>query len=271
MMRVLTALTVIAMARGAHADDTIEPTRAPGFVTLLRQDLNSRVGGDMTYLRINGDASGMLLRFDLHGHYVDPVSGLGAYGQLPITWISPDSNGRTALGGIEVGGIYVPKLSAPDLGVVFRAGITLPTVTDENAGYTALLATLLRPSDVMTMMYRSSTLRLAASPMLRSGQFFARGDFGLDINVYNDGEGTENPALIVGGGAGADLGGVAIMGEISMLAITGDGGDTVSSAALSVRGSAGSVQPYGALLIPVDNDVRRVFHPSFLLGVEGRL
>jgi hypothetical protein len=271
-------LALVLLASGAaRGDELNEPTRAPGFVTMLRQDANSRVGADLTYFIFDNESDATLLRFDIHGQYVDPVSGAGFYAQVPIAYltgagnsVSGSGDSETAVGGIELGGIYIPKLSTPGLGLVLRAGLTLPNAPDDDAGLVGLFATFMRPIDVYAQFPKSSTLRLGVSPIIRSGQLFARADLGLDINVYTDQGDTLDPGLVVDVGVGVDLGGAAIMGEITTLAVTGDDGDSLTSAALSVRGT-GSVQPYGALLIPVDDDVSDVYDLGLLFGVEGRL
>ena len=109
--------------------------------------------------------------------------------------------------------------------------------------------------------------------MIRSGNFFARLDAGLDINVYTDGGDGPDPGILINLGAGVDLGSAAIMAELTTIKITGDGGGdfSITGAALSVRGHAGAVQPYGALLIPLDSDVQEVFDAGLLAGIEGRL
>lgn len=270
MVRTSVVVLVLVASGAAHGDELNEPTRAPGFVTMLRQDANSRAGADLTYFVLDSDSDTTLLRFDLHGHYVDPASGAGVYAQVPIAYATGGGDSETALGGVELGGIYIPKLSSQDIGVVLRAGLTLPTASEDDAGLIGLIATFMRPIDVYGQFPKSSTLRLGVSPIIRSGQFFARADLGLDINVYVDEGDTLDPALVVDVGAGIDLGGAAITGEITTLAITGDDGESLTSAALSVRGT-GRVQPYGALLIPVDDDVSDTFDLGLLAGIEGRL
>ena len=270
-MRTSVVAVCVLAASSAYADELVQdPAASPGFTILLRQDAVSRAGGELTYFFIDGRDDMVMLRFDLHGHYVDPSSGLGGYAQVPISFLS-DNTSETVLGGGEVGGIYIPKLASQEIGLVLRAGITLPTVSDEDNALIGLVASYLRPSDVFSQVPRSSTLRFSASPTLRSGTFFARLDAGLDINVYADGRDTIDPAIVLNAGAGVDLGTVAIMGEISTFALLGDEDFSLASAAVSVRSHAGPVQPYGALLIPIDKDASEPFHVGVLAGVEARL
>jgi hypothetical protein len=167
----------------------------------------------------------------------------------------------------------MPKLSSPGVGVVLRGGLTLPTVDDDDDGaLVGFLASYLRPTDLYAQLPRAMSLRLSASPMIRSGQFFARLDAGLDINVYHDGPGDNaDPAILINVGAGFDLGNAAIMGEITTLAVTGDGGDSLTAAALSARFDAGSVTPYVSLLIPVDDDISEFFDAGLVLGLDAKM
>jgi hypothetical protein len=96
-------------------------------------------------------------------------------------------------------------------------------------------------------------------------------DGGLDINVYNDGGNEVDPGILLNFGAGADVGTGALMGEVTTLVITGDGGESISAAALSMRGNAGRVQPYAALLLPLDEEASDIFDLALLAGVEGRM
>jgi hypothetical protein len=272
-MRIFSAMVVMTAVGSAHAQELAAPdaAHAPGFVTLLRQDATSRIGGDLTYHVLDNGNDVTLLRLDLHAHYVNPTSGFGGYAQLPVTFAFGNGDSETGLGGAELGGIFIPKLSSPDIAVVLRAGLALPTVSDDDGGFINLLATYLRPTDLYAQLPQAATLRLSASPMFRSGNFFARIDAGLDYNVFIDQGDRVDPAFLLNLGAGVDLGSVALMGELSTLVTTADNSDSLTSAALSLRGHSGPVQPYAALLIPVDDDVSKVFDLGLLAGLESRL
>jgi hypothetical protein len=269
-MRALAAVMMLVVTGNAAADDLAPtPAEAPGFVTMLRQDAVSRAGADLTYFVLDGgDAT--LLRLDMHGHYVHAASGAGVYAQLPIAFLSDSGESETVLGGAEVGGIYIPQLASDQVGLVLRGGVTLPTVDDSDTALVGLYASFLRPTDIIGQIPQSSWLRLSASPIIRSGQYFARMDAGVDINIYNDDGDNIDPVLLLNFGAGADLGSAAIMVELTTIIVTEETDESITSAAVSVRGT-GSVQPYAALLLPIDNDVNSLFDLGILAGVEGRL
>lgn len=273
-MRIL-SVVVVAAASPAFAEELaadraqVEPTHSPGFVTTLRQDGVSRAGADLTYLSLEESGNTTLLRLDLHGHYVEPASGIGGYAQIPLLLVNGPDDSETVLGGVELGMIYIPKLATPGFAVVLRGGVTLPTVEDDTFAFAGLVATYLRPTDLYAQIPRSSTLRLAASPMFRSGPMFVRLDVGADINVYNDGGDTVDPGVLLNVGVGLDLGTMAVMTELTTIAVTGDSQDAISAAAISTRFRAWVVQPYAALLFPVDDDAGDAFDGGLLVGLEG--
>lgn len=256
---------------------------APGFVSTDRYDDQSRAGAEMTYL-VPGDFADedddlSLLRFDVHGHYVDPGSHVGGYLTLPLGYVSGNGDSVTALGNLEVGGLYVIQTGRPDLAVVARAGITLPTGPSiEEEGFDSVagaLASTLRPSDLFVALPKSSTLRLAISPTFRSGKLFARADAGVDINLYvADADNTIDPGLRFNLGVGADLGQVAITAELATLTATNNSGDegedsrTTAVGSLGVRGALGRVQPYAGLHVGLTDVASDIATVGFTAGVD---
>jgi hypothetical protein len=95
--------------------------------------------------------------------------------------------------------------------------------------------------------------------MVRSGKVFGRVDLGLDVNLYVDDGDSEfsqdvDSAAHFAAGGGFDLGGAAVMGELSALKIFADGSEALVVGALSVRGTSPKLQPYGAISIPLSPD-----------------
>lgn len=248
----------------AGADDAPRAaTDSAGFATLLRQDARSRAGAELAWLHA-ADA----FRFDVHGHYVDPSTGAGGYLQLPITYISSSAADGTdtdvGLGNVEVGGIYVPDMIS-DLGVVLRAGVTLPTSTgDEDA---AANATLLRPLDLAAVIEDGVTVRGSVSTLVRNGDFVARMDVGIDVNVYSA---TDHDTLTLfdfGLGAGVDLERVALTAELAFAQVLRGGSGNFTTLAFAVRASG----LYAALVSP---GIGRALEPAtygVLVGFEREL
>ena len=276
-MRVLVIASLL-LATPAVADGLgPSPTHSPGFTTLLRHDSQSRAGGDITYFILDGDNpnDARIMRFDLHGQFVDANSGFGGYAQVPITYFSDDSGSETVLGNAELGMIFVPKLSTPDFGLAARVGLIVPSgpeggFLDQDA-FIHATGTLLRITDLYNVIPDATSLRLAASPMFRGGTFFGRVDVGIDVNL-SDGDSNTNPetGFLLNIGGGVDLGSAALMGELATYRTFEDNSETLNVAAISVRGT-GAVQPYGALLIPLEDDVGNTIDLGFLFGIEARL
>jgi hypothetical protein len=59
------------------------------------------------------------------------------------SFISDNNASETALGGVEVGGLYIPQLASDQVGLVLRAGVVLPTAEKGEAAFAGLLATFL--------------------------------------------------------------------------------------------------------------------------------
>jgi hypothetical protein len=229
------------------------PAAAEGFLTLDRGDGESRAGAELSYLTYDNPFLDdiTVLRFEGHGHYVSP-SGLGGYGAMQISYGWNDDESGTGIADAELGMLYVRRMN-PSTELVFRAGLTLPTGNgddDVNDLLVNVFGATARITDTIQAIPEGVTLRLAASPVFKQGQFFAR------INL----------------GAGVDLGAAAITGEIANLISTdGDLDDqTSSSFALAVRGKAGGVQPYAGVVLPLGDEYEGV---DFVLtaGVDASL
>lgn len=251
---------------------TQDPLRSPGFSILDRGDATSKAGGELSYLLLGDSAEGTALRFDLHGQFVDRASGFGGYVQLPMSLLSGDSDSNFELSGVELGGLLAKQLS-PEMGIVVRAGVVLPTAQDD---FGALIQNAItgyaRPSDIVNAS-PNTIIRLSGSPMFRSGQLFGRIDIGLDFLADSD-DGDNSALLRIGPGIGFDGGSFALTGElVTMRSIGGDSEDDdfITFAAISARMATGTTAPYVAVVLPVDDRVRDFFNAAITLGVEAAL
>lgn len=282
-------LLVVALSRAAFAQTAPEPTdpdptHGPGFVTIDRQDAQSRVGVEASYLFYNTNNSNSVtpLRFNGYGQYVDAASGFGGYASLPISYInvSPPmgmSQSADGLGDLEVGGIWVPHISTPGVGVILHAGVTLPTGSSgKNTGDGAaanILVGLSRLDDYYLVIPKGVSLRLGVSPVFRSGQFFARADFAIDANMSDEDSGmtggkSADTILRVNLAAGADLGQVAVSAEVTNLYDSSANGTMfgdswIDTGAVAARFNSGQVQPYAAIVFPLDHDSYTAFGTKF--------
>jgi hypothetical protein len=263
-MKLLVTVMVLAPALAAA-----DPEH---FVTLDRQDDSSRLGGELSYLFLpnnNGGATSM--RFDLHGQYVTPT-GVGGYISIPFAYLSGGNQSDQAVGDLDVGAIYAVRLANPNTKLFLHGGLTLPTMKNSvTSAEIDGVASGARLSDVYLAVPEGTSLRLAISPTMRSGQLFLRGDFGLDANL-SAASGTDiSTVLRFQFGAGIDFGTAALMVESTNLYATRNNGGWINTAALSARFDAGTVYPYAALVIALDDDARATMDEALTVGLEGRL
>ena len=279
-------LQAAAFAQGAPPPVT-DAAHDPAFVTMDRFDGSSRVGGEVSYIfpdHTTGDVTA--LRFDLHGQYVDPASGLGGYVQMPFSHISVSSGGMSdsasGVGDAEAGVIFVPRLASPNTALVLHAGITLPTASKQDvnnpSSIDGVIANLVgvgaRFNDLWDILPGAFSIRLGASGLVRNGQMFARFDFGVDSNQSAANNAKIDPVMRFNAGVGVDLGQAAVMAESVNLYETKSnsnesGSSWINAAAVSARFQAGMVQPYGALVFPIDRDSNAFMSAALTLGIEG--
>src|SRR5262249_42560011 len=134
-----------------------------------------------------------------------------------------------------------------------------------------------RLNDFYLFLPKGFSIRAGVSPMIRSGQLFARVDIGVDGNVSADG--TDAPLLVrANGGIGMDTGQVAVMAEVNNLYSTKDqGGSTATGSswinvgALSARFKNGQIQPYAALVIPLDHDSHTAIDAVVIVGLDAAI
>lgn len=248
---VLTSGCVLALSTAAAAE--------PGFLAMDRQDGQSRVGGEFSYFLLDDAIDNVTaVKFEVHGQYV-LGSGLGFYGALPITYASGDGGSGTGIGDLELGAIFDPHLTDPALAVPVHAGVTLPTGSNDLDDAVAnLIGIAHRLTDATLATPEGFTVRVGASPTYHRGQFFGRLDGGIDINLSRSGSGTNDPIIHVNLGAGLDLGGVALSGElVNFVSTDSDLSDQATSElVVGARGATGNLRPYGGVVIPLDsNDV----------------
>ena len=252
-------------------------TAAAGpFVNIHRFDGSSKAGGEMTYLDFDGGSQeSTLLRFDVHAQYVDPEVGAGGYVQLPIGYVSNDMDSDTALGNLEIGGIYIPRLQSQTMTLVLHGGVTLPTAPEDESALIGTFAGYLRVHDLYQTIPKGTSVRLGVSPLFHSGQLYGRIDFGVDINLDNASDEKADPAIHfnIGGGAWVSPQ-VALTLELSSLTVLDDidnDDDNLVNGTLGARFYAGTVAPYIGVTVPLDNDVSDFINLGLTLGVDVRI
>lgn len=265
-----------------------DAAQIPGFVAIDRLDASSRAGLELMYLDPNTktfmtSSKLTLLRFEAHARYVDQASGLGGYVQVPLAYARSSATAVsststiTDFGDIELGAIFIPKLSIPHVGLVAHAGITAPTGEGKNEAFVGVVESVTALPELYNTLPKGTTIKLGVSPIFRSGNLFARLDLGLDWNI-NVQEGSIGNGVHYNFGVGVDLGRVALMLETENLSITNDrpAGNpsdavTFNSIAVSARADADIVSPYLAVVIPVEHDSSDLIDFAVTAGADFKL
>jgi hypothetical protein len=271
-MRASRLVPVLALATAAS------PAFADGtqFTTIDRQDETSRAGAEISLPSIPGNADGHFTRLDGHGQYVDPESRFGGYVDMAIARFQ-GTNSVTGIGGLEAGVIYAPS-TGPGSEVVLHAGIVLPTASASNEALGANLGGVLaRLTDYYQIIPDAVSLRLGVSPVLRSGNVFARIDLGFDVNFSDSTPQSADSILRVNAGVGLFLTPTTTLAaETTNLRLMNSGNQSesqrwINTAALAVRVHSNHARPYGAVVLPLDHDSSMVLNIAATFGIEGDL
>lgn len=269
-MRVIgKGLLIVGLASGTAA--------AGPFINMHRQDATSKVGAELTYHVLDDRLDGTLMRFELHGQYMSASTGLGAYAQVPIGYVDDTNDTTTAVGNVELGGMFLPRSSLGTNNLIVYAGLTLPTSDDQDA-VAVLLAHALRPHDLYLGIPKGVTGRVGISPMYENGNLYARLDLAADIMIDATDGFDKNHALELNIGVGAHVTQtVTLTGEISTITVFGDDAqgdldpDNITVLGIGARFNAGNVSPYLGVLFPLDDDVNDIVDLGIMLGIEGML
>lgn len=259
-MKLVTASTILALvvptASTALADESAldAEIETPTFATLDRTDARSHADVGMSMAFFDGQDPDFNTRLDLYGQYVTPT-GAGGYASLPISYLSDNDESETALGNLELGGIY--NIDRGSTQIVLRGGLALATADESFEGViTNLVAVQARLTDLVGISPNTTWMRVAGSPIHRSGNLFVRGDFGFDVAIDEPSGADVDPIVRANLGVGFVDDTFALMGELVTIGTTGDVSDGedrfLHTAALSVRLDTGTVSPYAALIMPLD-------------------
>ena len=264
----LPAASILALVAypTAEAQAQMEPAPPPfeaaaststGFLTLDRGDESSFVDVSLATSFFEGEDPDFNARMELYGQYITP-GGTGGYLGLPVSYLAIDDDSFTAVGNIEIGGLHNLQLN-PKTNLVLRGGIALPTASDDFEKLFASLANInARYTDLVGVIPELTTLRIAASPVHRSGQAYLRADGGLDVPFSSDDNSDPDPLIRINLAAGLVVGKGTVGLEIVTIGTTGDVGDGQDrfqhTVALSGRFHLGSAELFGGLVLPAGSD-----------------
>jgi hypothetical protein len=299
MRRVLCCALLAAIPARAHADDPsggdpgvidVAPAQlpAPAFVTLDHPDATTHGGIETSYAWTNSTnlPGSTLMRFEAHLEYVDHDNGIGGYAQLPISYFSETATGFqstsvTGIGDLEVGGLYLREFAKYNVTIVGHGGLSLPTGSTSDAAHFANFAgSVSRIADLYLSLPRSTAVRLGFSPIWRSGIVFARADVGLDIDAGASNNTRYDTALRGNIGVGVILDQVVLTAEMTnaydyapsstTTAPAPSGSSWIDTAAFAARLRLSDVEPYVALVLPIDADSQAIMDYAVTVGIEVR-
>jgi hypothetical protein len=254
-LRTALSLLLLSIAAPAAAQEPTTDAPFPHLATMDRHTDHSNVHAAVG-VSLFGSDSGLdfAARFDLGGQYLTP-QGFGGYLAMPVSHVSGDEESQTEIGNVELGGLYVLP-AGPATDVVLHGGITLPTAPDDFDLLVNIIAMFPRTVDFTSNGGTITYLRLGASPLHRQGNLFVRADVGLDVPIAED-EGVEGESVFhLDVAAGVQTGAVTIAGELVNVGSLEDSDEEwLSTLALTVAGDAGNVRPFGALVLPIDNEL----------------
>ncbi len=226
------------------------------FTAMDRADKTSRVSVRVDFSDYD-EVDSLFLRPEIYGQYVFK-SGFGLYASLPLQSSIGDQD-TLVTGNIEFGGLLVAQIEKSTF--IFRLGLMLPTAPEgDEEQLTAYGNAYARLTDVAQAMPRTKALRLAMSPIARTGIVFFRADLGLDVLMP---KGQEAEMLLRGNlGVGLDFGEVEATAEVINVesnSLT----PGVSGAVHAMSFSLHYGPVYASLLRPMDYDDPIVFGVGF--------
>lgn len=130
---------------------------------------------------LNGEDDLLLFATNLHGQYISP-GGLGGYASVPFIYASADGESESALGNLEVGGLYAIR-SSPTTDVLLRGGIALDTADEDDI--ILILAGQLSPklTDIYASGFATTWARAQGQLRHASGNLRIGAAAGFDLPI----------------------------------------------------------------------------------------
>lgn len=274
----LVAIPALAQEGPPPVSPTVEPVRFP-FLPAdgLASEIDLQIGVHQADF-LDGDSGaddGSLTHYRLGGQYVSP-DGFGGFFAFSGARAGEGDDEEWGASNLEVGGLYRgDNLGGGNAAVTFRVGLVLPTADeDDDDGQLINTITLLRyrPSDLITAPPDMTSARIAVAPTWRTGDFFLRGDLGVDLVIDQPDESSEiDPIYHLDVAAGVRKDRISGALGISTVGSTGDE-DEGHFHAFTVGGQydAGPVTPHLSVAVPfvsgMDSESGEEFWDVFLDG-----
>ena len=225
---------------------------AAQFSTLDRQQVSTNVGADVGVVAVDSPND----RIDTIGHiqlHAEVGSGtLGAYTALPIMFTLSGSPHEFTVGNLEVGGAHRWDINGP-LSLVSHIGLVFPTA-DNSTNHTIVRTA--GSSTQLGDLYISSVprlwaVRVATSPRLDAGIFFAQADLGFDFLFPRHSSDEVGMRTSVGIGARILL--VTAAAEIANAGLISEDDSFEQTASFSLRLKTGILNPHVSYIFNLDD------------------
>jgi hypothetical protein len=256
------------VARSAAAQPAApDPSPQQVLPNVLSTAAGATIDGRIDYSRFIDDSDfgpPLLLAFNLHGQYIAPI-GLGGYLSLPIAYAADENDSETAVGNLELGGLYVHRGDAFD--AYARGGVAFDQTNSGDEGILLVFANFApRTADTITTGFPVSWLRGGAGLRLTNGALVGGASGGIDMAL--DSESNLDGVLHLSGSIGVAQPsfGLAVGATlVHPLVEEGDSDGVFGVQAIADVPAGSQVRVYGALGLFLDDGVDVL---SFGLGLR---
>ena len=244
------------------------------FSSMFHQDGTKKVDIDMSSIGLKGDNVSVpdrMVRVDLYGQYVSSSSHVGAYASIPALYAAMGEQNDTTIGGLEIGIIYLPTLSSPDLGIVLHAGAVIPTGSKRDMMFNGA-GMVGRVTEFYASTPDAGAFRIGVSPIFHSpGGFWLRIDIGIDKSGSANSVTPNDTAFLFGAGVGVETEHAVFAADMTNLVLTtaddSSSSTTVTVGSLSARFGAGKIKPYIAFEVPISSGDSNIMSYGLTIGV----
>ncbi|MCW5805214.1 MAG: hypothetical protein KIT31_22775 [Deltaproteobacteria bacterium] len=208
-----------------------------------------------------------VLGLNFFGSYLTP-GGFGGYAMLPVGYVSANGGSESAVGNLEVGGLYVWRKPATHF--YLRGGVAVDTADNDGATIVPLANFVARPSDAGPSGLNTNWLRAHGGLRHRVNDLVFGATAGIDFALDRN---SEDALLSLSGSIGIVQPGFSLAGGLTVLALVGDNNpnDDDSTITLNVTADFG-LAPSARLYLTLGANLEDQFHGySVGLGIRARL
>lgn len=179
------------------------------------------------------------VRLELFGQHAVPLTNggaVGGYGHIAFAHIFAPATSPTAVGSLEVGGLYVARLQE-GMDLAGHLGLSLPTASDGDDEVLAnIITSLERNHDLVDVFPEGVTLNVGGTLRARLGASgFVQADLALDAPISDAGRQDRDAFFHLNVGGGYWLGPTALLAEVAATFVAGH---KIASVAVGARFAA---------------------------------